>query len=101
MRRDLAACSYAISADSMTPSSASDLIVGGLPAKTNQKFSPAERYATGIRNAVGIAVGFAGANKQPDAAAHRPAGVTIGGDGALYITDDKAGRVWKVVYKGP
>jgi glucose/arabinose dehydrogenase len=47
-----------------------------------------------------FADGFAGANKQPDAAAHRPVGVAQGPDGALYITDDKAGRVWRVVYKG-
>ena len=48
-----------------------------------------------------FADGFAGAVKEPDRAAHRPAGLTVGTDGALYITDDKAGRVWKVVYKGP
>jgi len=47
-----------------------------------------------------FADGFAGANKQPDKAAHRPMGVAQGPDGALYITDDKAGRVWRVVYKG-
>jgi glucose/arabinose dehydrogenase len=47
-----------------------------------------------------FADGFAGANKQPDAAAHRPTGITQGPDGALYITDDKGGRVWRVVYKG-
>jgi glucose/arabinose dehydrogenase len=48
-----------------------------------------------------FADGFAGAEKDPDAAGHRPAGVAVGPDGALYITDDKAGRVWRVVYKGP
>jgi glucose/arabinose dehydrogenase len=48
-----------------------------------------------------FADGFAGPIKQPDAALHRPTGVTIGPDGALYITDDKGGRVWRVVYKGP
>jgi glucose/arabinose dehydrogenase len=47
-----------------------------------------------------FADGFAGANKQPDGAAHRPTGITQGPDGALYITDDKGGRVWRVVYKG-
>jgi glucose/arabinose dehydrogenase len=47
-----------------------------------------------------FADGFAGARKDPDGAAHRPTGVTVGPDGALYITDDKGGRVWKVVYKG-
>ena len=47
-----------------------------------------------------FADGFAGANKQPDAAAHRPTGITQGPDGALYVTDDKAGRVWRIVYRG-
>ena len=37
---------------------------------------------------------------QPDAAKHRPMGLAQGPDGALYITDDKAGRVWKVRYVG-
>jgi glucose/arabinose dehydrogenase len=48
-----------------------------------------------------FADGFAGARKDPDGAAHRPTGVAVGPDGALYIADDKGGRVWKVVYKGP
>ncbi len=47
-----------------------------------------------------FADGYAGANKDPDRAAHRPAGLAQGLDGAVYITDDKGGRVWKVVYKG-
>ena len=47
-----------------------------------------------------FADGFAGGKMQPDAAAHRPVGLAQGPDGALYITDDKAGRVWRVVYKG-
>ncbi|MEO8910149.1 MAG: PQQ-dependent sugar dehydrogenase [Gemmatimonadaceae bacterium] len=50
-----------------------------------------------------FANGFAGGPLTPvsnDKAAHRPAGLGQGPDGALYISDDKAGRVWKVVYKG-
>lgn len=47
-----------------------------------------------------FADGFAGAVKQPDRAAHRPSGLTLGPDGAIYITDDQGGRVWKVTYKG-
>ncbi len=49
-----------------------------------------------------FANGFAGVPLGPDAndkAAHRPAGVAVGPDGALYISDDTGGRVWKVVYK--
>jgi glucose/arabinose dehydrogenase len=47
-----------------------------------------------------FADGFAGAVKQPDRAAHRPAGLALGPDGAIYFTDDQGGRVWKVTYKG-
>jgi glucose/arabinose dehydrogenase len=46
-----------------------------------------------------FADGFAGAVKQPDRAAHRPTGLNLGPDGAIYITDDQGGRVWKVTYK--
>jgi len=48
-----------------------------------------------------FADGFAGAQMQPDRAAHRPVGLAQGPDGALYITDDRGGRVWRVTYTGP
>jgi glucose/arabinose dehydrogenase len=50
-----------------------------------------------------FADGFAGAPLGPgtnDSAKHRPTALAVGPDGSLYITDDKAGRVWRVVYKG-
>jgi glucose/arabinose dehydrogenase len=47
-----------------------------------------------------FATGFAGPNAQPDAARHRPMGLAQGPDGALYLTDDKGGRIWKIVYAG-
>lgn len=47
-----------------------------------------------------FADGFAGKYKEPGRATHRPAGVTVGPDGALYIADDQGGRVWRVTYKG-
>jgi len=47
-----------------------------------------------------FADGFAGGFKDPGRAAHRPSGVAVGPDGALYITDDKAGRIWRVTYVG-
>lgn len=33
-------------------------------------------------------------------AAHRPTGLAQGPDGALYISDDASGRIWKVTYTG-
>ncbi|WP_244500537.1 PQQ-dependent sugar dehydrogenase [Methyloceanibacter methanicus] len=47
-----------------------------------------------------FADGFAGESKEPGGAAHRPSGLAIGPDGALYIGDDKGGRIWRVTYKG-
>jgi glucose/arabinose dehydrogenase len=47
-----------------------------------------------------FADGFAGATVQPDRATYRPAGVAMGGDGALYVTDDVKGRVWRITYGG-
>jgi glucose/arabinose dehydrogenase/mono/diheme cytochrome c family protein len=47
-----------------------------------------------------FADGFAGADKDPGQAAHRPSGVATGPDGALYISDDAHGRIWRVAYTG-
>ncbi|MFL5265017.1 MAG: PQQ-dependent sugar dehydrogenase [Stellaceae bacterium] len=47
-----------------------------------------------------FADGFAGAYKEPGRAAHRPTGLAVGPDGALYIADDQGGRVWRVTYRG-
>jgi glucose/arabinose dehydrogenase/cytochrome c5 len=48
-----------------------------------------------------FADGFAGGAKDPGKAAHRPTGLAIGPDGALYISDDVKGRIWRVTYRGP
>jgi glucose/arabinose dehydrogenase len=47
-----------------------------------------------------LADGFAGARKEPGLAEHRPAGLAVGPDGSLYITDDQRGRVWRVTHQG-
>jgi glucose/arabinose dehydrogenase len=36
----------------------------------------------------------------PTGADHRATGVAQGPDGSLYITDDKGGRIWRVIYLG-
>ena len=47
-----------------------------------------------------FADGFAGGYREPGRAAHRPAGLIQGSDGALYIADDVGGRIWRVTYRG-
>src|SRR5258708_1259978 len=47
-----------------------------------------------------FADGFAGSDKSPGKAAHRPSGLAVGPDGSLYVSDDVAGRIYRVVYRG-
>jgi glucose/arabinose dehydrogenase len=48
-----------------------------------------------------FADGFAGSSGPlPATALHRPVGVTVAKDGSLLISDDRGGRIWKVVYRG-
>jgi glucose/arabinose dehydrogenase/mono/diheme cytochrome c family protein len=47
-----------------------------------------------------FADGFAGAVKEPGQAAFRPSGLTVARDGALFISDDVHGRIWRVTYRG-
>ena len=47
-----------------------------------------------------FADGFAGAFKEPGRSAFRPTGLAMGPDGALYISDDKHGRIWRVTSHG-
>jgi glucose/arabinose dehydrogenase len=47
-----------------------------------------------------FADGFAGAIKSPGGARSRPAGLALGSDGSLYVSDDKGGRIWRITYKG-
>jgi glucose/arabinose dehydrogenase/mono/diheme cytochrome c family protein len=47
-----------------------------------------------------FADGFAGAHEDPGRAAFRPTGLAMAPDGALYISDDVHGRIWRVTYRG-
>jgi len=47
-----------------------------------------------------FADGFAGAVITPEGAAHRPSGLAVGSDGALYVSDDVGGRIYRIVYQG-
>jgi mono/diheme cytochrome c family protein len=47
-----------------------------------------------------FADGFAGAAKAPGTATHRPSGLAVGPDGALYVSDDVGGRIYRIVYTG-
>jgi len=47
-----------------------------------------------------FADGFAGEVKEPGRAAFRPTGLAIGPDGALFVSDDVHGRIWRITYAG-
>jgi glucose/arabinose dehydrogenase len=43
---------------------------------------------------------FAGGDPTPAGAAHRPVGLAQAPDGSIYISDDKAGWIWRILYVG-
>ena len=55
---------------------------------------PAGRYVV-------FADGFAGPYREPGRAVARPCGIAVGPDGALYVSEDVHGRIWRVTYQGP
>ena len=59
---------------------------GGKPSGTYEEF----------------ATGFAGKEPptDPAQAAYRPMGLAVGPDGAIYVSDDVKGRVWRITYLG-
>lgn len=63
--------------------------VAFVPARDGRPGSAYETFADG----------FAGANPG-QGAAHRPMGLAVAPDGALFITDDQGGHIWRVVWRG-
>jgi len=47
-----------------------------------------------------FADGFAGAVKEPGRAQHRPSGVAVAPDGALFVSDDVRGWIYRISYRG-
>jgi glucose/arabinose dehydrogenase/mono/diheme cytochrome c family protein len=65
----------------------------------NVVFQPLEgEHAAG--NCEIFADGFAGAKKSPEGATYRPTGLAVGADGALYVSEDIHGRIYRITYTG-
>ena len=67
-------------------------LVAFVPANGNSLSSAYETFATGLAGSSTIT--------SDNQAAHRPTGLAVDSSGALYITDDAHGRIWRVVYRG-
>ena len=62
-------------------------------------FVPFDRHGRAAGTWETFADGFAGSTGPlPATARHRPVGVTEGPDGSLYVSDDRGGRIWRIVY---
>ena len=47
-----------------------------------------------------FADGFGGEEPSPRGSPHRPVGIAEGPDGSLYVSDDRGGRIYRIVYRG-
>jgi glucose/arabinose dehydrogenase/mono/diheme cytochrome c family protein len=71
----------------------------GPQAGYNVTFQPlADGRTSG--NYIVFADGFAGAEVAPGRAQFRPTGLAVAPDGALFVSDDVHGRIWRISYHG-
>ena len=63
-------------------------------------FLPLQDYSAATSQFEGFADGFTVENPPPNTARHRPVGLAQGPDGALYISDDAGGTIWRVTWTG-
>jgi len=65
------------------------------------QFVPFGRNGRPSGGAETFADGFAGSTGPlPATAKHRPVGVAVGPDGSLYVSDDKGGRIYRILFIG-
>ena len=74
------------------PESQAGFFVVFVPFKNGKPSGKYEVFADGF---TGVAV-----VKGPGQAKHRPMGLAMGPDGAIYVSDDVKGTIWKIVYRG-
>ena len=67
-------------------------LVAFVPASGSSLAPSYELFATGLAGSATIT--------SENQAAHRPTGLAVDSAGALYITDDHRGRIWRVIYRG-